>query len=102
MQCMHYGSLAASPDRLAPLADLVVDPRWLHRFKLITVQYLPQMPRRSRFPGSVAAAKLRVAAEEALSSPSAGGVMFSVNRKEVNDHIHFKVETGRNVVYPDS
>src|SRR4051812_15973898 len=67
MQCVHDGSLAGSPERLARLADLLVDPRWFYQFKLVKVGYIPTMDREPTFPGQVARAHLRAAAFKALS-----------------------------------
>ena len=99
MQCMHAGSFASSPARLA---DLATDPRWRYRFKLLSLQYAPQLPRTPVFSGQIATAKLRDAALEALASPSSTAVTFGVSKKESTDHAHFKVETGRHPIFPDS
>lgn len=99
MQCVYDGSLARSPERLARLADLVADPRWFYRFKLVQPATIPQMPDAPRFPGQVGAGRLRDAAREALSSPSTDSILFSMSKKEVGDHADFNVPTGRRVIY---
>jgi hypothetical protein len=95
MQCMHAGSIAAAPARLARLAELAVDPRWLHRFKLVIVHHLFGAPQTPSFFGQVAAARFRSVAQEALAAPSVDNATFAVSKKESADHAHWKVETGR-------
>lgn len=99
MQCVHGGSIADAPERLARLAELVVDPRWRYRFKLVTSATIPLMPSAPRSSGQVPEAKLRALALEALSSPSTDNVLFSTSRKEAGDHADLLVPTGRRVIF---
>ncbi len=95
MQCMHAGAAAS-----ARLADPAVDPRWLHRFRLVDAHPLFGAPAPPSFPGQVAAAKFREAAREALASPSVDKVTFAVSKKDAADHAHWRVETGRDARTP--
>jgi hypothetical protein len=95
MQCVQDDSLARDPARLARIADLVTDPRWMYRLKLITTVWMPGTPEAPRFSGAIPAAKLRATALDALSSPSVANVMFSISKKDSLDHAHLDVGTGR-------
>jgi hypothetical protein len=95
MQCVQDASLARDPACLARIAELVTDPRWMHRLKLITTVWMPGTPPAPRFPGVIPAAELRETAVEALSSPSVAQVMFSISQKDSLDHAHLDVGTGR-------
>ncbi len=95
MQCVHDDSLARDPARQARVADLVVDPRWMHRFKLVMLGFMPGVPHGLRFPGAIPAARMRDIALEVLADGSVASAMFSISRKESSDHATFNVETGR-------
>lgn len=93
MQCFQADALDAA--RRERIATLVTDPRWLHRFKLLTTVWLPGTPPAPELKGSIAESKLRGAALEVLASPSVASAMFSVSSKESLDHAHLDVNTGR-------
>ena len=95
MQCVQDDSLLRDAVRQARLADLVVDPRWIYQFKLVTTTYMPGLPAQPQFPGVVAAARMRAAALEAISSESVTSALFSVSKKDSLDQAHFDVRTGR-------
>lgn len=95
MQCVHDDLLAQDPARQARVADLVVDPRWMHRFKLVMPGFMPGVSHGPRFQGTIPAARMRDTALELLAEGSVASVMFSVSRKESLDHATFNVETGR-------
>src|SRR5262249_52015193 len=82
---------------------LVVDPRWVYQFKLVKVGYLPTMATEPRFPGVTPAARMEAAALQALRSPSAESVSFSISKTEAGDHADLFVDSGRHMPYaPDS
>lgn len=95
MQCVQDNSLLGDAVRQARLADLVVDPRWIYPFKLVTTTYVPGLPAHPQFPGVVAAARMRDAALQAISSESVTSALFSISKKDSLDHAHFDVRTGR-------
>jgi hypothetical protein len=95
MQCVQDDSLARDPARQARVADLVVDPRWMHRFKLVMPGFMPGVPHGPRFQGTIPAARMRDTALELLADASVASVMFSISRKESLDHATFNVDTGR-------
>jgi acyl-coenzyme A thioesterase PaaI-like protein len=97
MQCVQDDSLAREPERLVRLAELVTDPRWFYRFKLITAEWQFGQPPAPRFMGVVPAAKLRASALEALSSASVASVMFSISKKDSLAHSHLDVDLGKRV-----
>lgn len=95
MQCVQDGSLPGDAVRQARLADLVVDPRWIYKFRLITTRFMPGLPDGPRFSGVVASTRMRSAALELFSSDSVASALFGISTKEALDHAHFKVHTGR-------
>src|SRR4051794_21339801 len=95
MQCIQDYSISADPERVVRIADLITDPRWMYRFKLITTEWQYGNPPAPRFPGVIPAAKLRATALEVLSSPSVASAMFSVSKKESLDHAHVDIDLGR-------
>jgi hypothetical protein len=95
MWCVHDGSFADDRARVDRLASLVVDPRWVYRFRLITVDYLPQLPPEPRFAGFIAPTAVREDAVQAFMSPSAASVMFHLSERDADAHANFDVQTGR-------
>ncbi|MCW5805488.1 MAG: hypothetical protein KIT31_24170 [Deltaproteobacteria bacterium] len=100
LQCTHAGGLAASPERLARLAELITDARWHYTFKLINVGYISTSPRVPKFAGVIPRAKLQSAVLEALSSASASHVYVGCSRMEVGNHASIQVELGRDILQP--
>ncbi|NVB85040.1 MAG: hypothetical protein HOV81_42125, partial [Kofleriaceae bacterium] len=95
MQCVEDDALARDPARQARLANLVVDPRWIYQFKLLTTTYVPGLPAEQRFSGQIAAARMRDTALQALAASSVASATFSMSKKDSLDHAHFDASTGR-------
>jgi hypothetical protein len=95
MQCVQDDSLARDPARQARVADLVVDPRWIHRFKLVMQGFLPGVAHGPRFPGTIPAARMRDTALEVLADATVASAMFSISRKESLNDATLNVDTGR-------
>lgn len=97
LHCVFHRVLDGDQERLARLATLVVDPRWLYRFKLINVWHTPQRPAVPVFKGTVPAAKLRQSVTEAITSTSSQHVLFGVSRSKQDtlDTARFGIDLGR-------
>jgi hypothetical protein len=95
MWCVHDGSFVGDRARVDRLASLVVDPRWVYRFKLITVGYLPQLPPEPRFAGFIEPTAVHEDAVQAFTSSSAASVMFHLSEQDADAHANFDVQTGR-------
>ncbi len=97
--CVFSRVLDGDEQRLARLAKLVTDPRWVYRFKLIDIWHTPGRPPMPVFKGTIPATKLPPAASEALSSPSSQHVLFGVSRtrQSVLDTARLGIDLGRPV-----
>ena len=100
MQCIQGDSFVRDPARLARLAELVTDTRWLYRFKLLSTVWQWGNPPAPRFPGVIPAAKLRETTFEALSSSSVASALLGISTKDSLDHAHFQINLARDLPDP--
>jgi hypothetical protein len=98
MHCVHAFHLDAHSELLPTLAALITDDRWLHRFKLMTIGYVPELPRTPSFTGQIPASRLQDAVREALSSPSCEDILFGVSRQDRLAHAMFHIQLGRGII----
>jgi hypothetical protein len=95
LQFLHGKSLGTEIARLEKLAQLVSDPRWGVKFKLLSVGHVPGRPPEPLMRGPVAANDLAEKARIAFLAPNIQTVLFSVSKQETSDTAVYYVHTGR-------
>jgi hypothetical protein len=95
---VHALRLDTHPELIPRLARLVVDPRWSHQFKLITIGYVPHQPRTPAFRGQIPVSKLEDAVRDTLASASCEDVLFGVSRQDRLADAMFHIELGRGIL----